>query len=97
MNAYDPESLPYRGSAGMHWRSTSLIELCQAIDYCISQHGVAHVYLHAQRWAVVGEPRNGWADDHVGTWRRVPRERAAAQHVDIDRKATDALRAEALG
>lgn len=88
------DHLPYRGTAGMHWRATSLIELCHAVDHCADNHGEAHVYLHNSRWLVVAEARNDLADDHVGTWRRVPRDKLSAQHADIDRKALSAMRSE---
>lgn len=84
----------YRGTAGMHWRATSMIELINAIDFCLGEHRVAHVYLHNQRWVISRELRNDMADDHVGTFNRLPRDQQSAQQLAIERRALSAMVAE---
>lgn len=81
-------------STGMYYRAMSLIELCQSIDYCTENSGQAYLYLHDGRWVVSPKPCNDMADDHVGDWKRVSKADKARQHMDIDRKAIDAMRAE---
>jgi hypothetical protein len=84
----------FRSTAALNWRSTSITDLLMCIDICIENHGVAHLYLHGERWMIHGAPHNEYADDQIGTWHLVARDQRSKQHALIERIALRTMNAE---
>jgi len=69
-------------SASLNFRSTSLMEIELSVESMLKNNGRAHLYLDSasRRWVVAPAPRNDIADDLVGDWKFISKEKDPVAH-----------------